>query len=142
MDDDIDEIVIPSLMKYKDIEFKAVNRSDAGKDLNKKTDKKKERETMPVVAKVKKALGERVKDVKVSVRLADSPSCIVVDENDPTFQMQSMMKTMGQGANIPEIKPILEINPDHDIVKKLKDLEDDETVADNFLITVESSTAC
>ena len=130
MDDDIDEIVIPSLMKYKDIEFKAVNRSDAGKDLNKKTDKKKERETMPVVAKVKKALGERVKDVKVSVRLADSPSCIVVDENDPTFQMQSMMKTMGQGANIPEIKPILEINPDHDIVKKLKDLEDDETVAD------------
>ena len=130
MDDDIDEIVVPGLMKYKDIEFKAVNRSDAGKDLNEEADKKKEKETKPVIAKVKKALGDRVKDVKVSVRLADSPSCIVVDENDPTFQMQSMMKAMGQGSEMPEIKPILEINPDHEIVQKLKGLEDDATIGD------------
>jgi molecular chaperone HtpG len=130
MDDDVDEIVVPGLMKYQDIDLKAVNRSDAGEDLNEKADKKKEKETKPVVEKVKKALGERVKEVKVSVRLADSPSCIVVDENDPTFQMQSMMKAMGQGAEMPDIVPILEINPDHEIVKKLKDLEDEDRIAD------------
>lgn len=130
MDDDIDEIVVPNLMKYKDIEFKAVNRSDAGKDLNEKADKQKEKETKPVIAMVKKALGERVKDVKVSVRLADSPSCIVMDDSDPTFQMQSMMRAMGRGNDVPETKPILEINPDHDIVKKLKDLDDDKAIDD------------
>jgi molecular chaperone HtpG len=53
-----------------------------------------------------------------------------VDENDPTFQMQSMMKAMGQGAEMPDIVPILEINPDHEIVKKLKDLEDEDRIAD------------
>lgn len=130
MDDDIDEIVVPGLMKYKETDLKAVNRSDAGEDLNEKADKKKEKDTQPVVEKVKKALGERVKEVKVSVRLADSPSCIVVDESDPTFQMQSMMKAMGQGAELPEIKPILEINPDHEIVQKLKDLDDEDRVSD------------
>jgi molecular chaperone HtpG len=130
MDDDIDEIVVPGLMKYQDIDLKAVNRSDAGDDLNEKADKKKEKETKPAVEKVKKALGDRVKDVKVSVRLADSPSCIVVDENDPTFQMQSMMKAMGQGGDMPDIVPILEINPDHEIVKKLKDIEDEDRIAD------------
>ena len=130
MDDDIDEVVVPSLMKYKDVEFKAINRSDAGKDLNEKADKKKAKETEPVIAKVKKSLGDRVKDVKVSVRLADSPSCIVVDESDPSFQMQSMMKAMGKGADMPEIKPILEINPDHNIVQKLKSLDDEKTIDD------------
>ncbi len=130
MDDDIDEIVVPGLMKYKEIDLKAVNRSDAGEDLNEKADKKKEKETKPVVEKVKKALGDRVKDVKVSVRLADSPSCIVVDENDPTFQMQSMMKAMGQGGEVPDITPILEINPDHEIVTKLKNIEDEDRIAD------------
>lgn len=130
MDDDIDEIVVPGLMQYKETDLKAVNRADAGEDLNEKADKKKEKETKPVVEKVKKALGERVKEVKVSVRLADSPSCIVVDENDPTYQMQSMLKAMGQGGEVPDIVPILEINPDHEIVQKLKDLEDEERIAD------------
>ena len=69
---------------------------------------------------IKKILGERVKDVKVSNRLSDSPSCIVVDENDPTAQMQEMMRSMGQGE-LPDVKPILEINPNHKIIKKLKD---------------------
>ena len=69
---------------------------------------------------MKKLLGDKVKDVKVSSRLNDSPSCIVADENDPTAQMQEMMRSMGQ-MDMPEIKPILEINPNHDIVSKLKE---------------------
>ena len=57
--------------------------------------------------------------MKLSSRLSGSPSCIVSDENDPTAQMQELMRSMGQ-MEVPDIKPILEINPDHDIVKKLK----------------------
>lgn len=134
MDDDIDEIVIPTLGTYKDTEIKPINRSDAGEDLKEKTSKKKEKEVGPVVEKIKKALGDRVKDVRVSVRLADSPSCIVVDEHDPTMKMQQLLKAMGQ-KEMPDIKPILEINADHYIVERLKETDDEETVADiSFLL--------
>jgi molecular chaperone HtpG len=59
-----------------------------------------------------------VKDVRASVRLADSPSCIVSDEDEPSMQMQQMLRAMGQ-KDMPALKPTLEINPDHEIVKKL-----------------------
>jgi molecular chaperone HtpG len=67
---------------------------------------------------MKAALGESVKDVRVSTRLADSPSCIVSDEDEPSARMRQMMRTMGQ-KEMPEVKPTLEINPDHEIIKKL-----------------------
>ena len=59
-----------------------------------------------------------MKDVRASVRLADSPSCIVSDEAEPSLQMQQMLRAMGQ-KDIPAPLPTLEINPDHEIVKKL-----------------------
>lgn len=139
MADEIDEIVVPSLFKYKDLELKAVNRSDAGEDLNQKKDKKKEKEVQPVVDKIKKALGDQVKDVRVSVRLADSPSCIVMDESDPSYQMQAMMKAMGRGMDMGEVKPILEINPDHLVVKNLKDLEDEDRIQDLSFLLLEQA---
>ena len=121
LDDEIDEIVISSVPKYDDKELKSVNRSGAADDFSKDKDKDKDKEEAlkPVLKKIKKILGERVKDVKVSNRLSDSPSCVVVDENDPTAQMQELMRSMGQ-ADIPNVKPILEINPNHKIIKKLK----------------------
>ena len=121
LDDEIDEIVISSVQKYDDKELKSVNRSGAADDFSKDKDKDKDKEEAlkPVLKKIKKILGERVKDVKVSNRLSDSPSCVVVDENDPTAQMQELMRSMGQ-ADIPNVKPILEINPNHKIIKKLK----------------------
>ncbi len=130
MDDKIDEVVIPSLHKYKDADLKAVNRSDAGEDLKDTQDKEKEKNVLPVVEKIKKALGDRVKDVKVSIRLSDSPSCIVTDESDPTYQMHAMMKQMGRGDDLPEVKPILEINPDHPIITGLKNVDDEEKISD------------
>ncbi|MBQ5877264.1 MAG: molecular chaperone HtpG, partial [Treponema sp.] len=87
MADDIDDIVIPSYGKYKDFELKAVNRAGSDEELgvNKEEAEKKEKEFKPVVEKIQKALGDQVKEVKLSKRLAeDSPSCIVVDENDPS----------------------------------------------------------
>ena len=122
LDDEIDEIIITGVPKYDDKELKSVNRSGASDDFSEDTDKEKEEEKSlkPVLKKMKKLLGDKVKDVKVSSRLNDSPSCIVADVNDPTAQMQEMMRSMGQ-MDMPEIKPILEINPNHDIVSKLKD---------------------
>ena len=90
--------------------------------------KKKEEAFKPVQEKIKKALGERVKDVVLSKRLSDSPCCIVVDENDPSLQMERMMRAMGQGTgNI--VKPILEINADHALVKKLEGDVDEDYVS-------------
>ena len=131
MADDIDDIVIPSYGKYKDFELKAVNSagSDEERGVNKEEAEKKEKEFKPVVEKIQKALGDQVKEVKLSKRLAeDSPSCIVVDENDPSFQMERMMRAMGQ-AGI-EVKPILEVNADHPIVAKLKDSDDENLIKD------------
>ena len=120
LDDEIDEIIITGVPKYDDKELKSVNRSGAADDFSDDSDKDTQKSLKPVLKKIKKLLGEKVKDVKVSNRLNDSPSCIVADENDPTAQMQEMMRSMGQ-PDMPQIMPILEINPSHEIVLKLKE---------------------
>ena len=84
------------------------NRDDAG-----------EAEAKGNAGKIKEILGERVKDVKISSRLSGSLSCLVFDENDPDFATQQLLKQMGN-RNLPPVKPILEINADHEIVKKLQ----------------------
>ncbi|NLC23615.1 MAG: molecular chaperone HtpG, partial [Oxalobacter sp.] len=71
-----------------------------------------------VVEKMKKVLENEAKDVRVTHRLTDSPSCLVVDEQDLSNNLQRMLKAAGQGA--PDTKPILEINPDHPLVQSLK----------------------
>ena len=125
--DEIDDIVIPAYGKYGDFELKAVNRAGSDEELgvDKEEAKKKEEAFKPVQEKIKKALEGRVKDVVLSKRLSDSPSCIVIDENDPSLQMERMMKAMGQGTG-DFVKPILEVNADHAVVKKLEgDVSDD-----------------
>jgi molecular chaperone HtpG len=142
MDDEIDDIVIPSLQTYRketpgadgktesqSWEIKAVNRSGADEELGEKKNQDAEKEAKPVVEKLKKALGDRVKDVKLSRRLHDSPSCIVADENDPSMQMAQMLRAMGQ-TTMPDIKPILEVNGEHPIITGLKDVTDEERIAD------------
>jgi molecular chaperone HtpG len=129
MDDEIDELVIPTIGKYKETELKAVNRTNAAEDLKTAEDKKSEKEIEPLIKKIKKVLDKDVKDVKASSRLSDSPSCVVADENDPTVQMQQIMKALGQ-KNAPEFKPILEINPTHEIVTKMSELTDDGLFTD------------
>jgi len=133
MDDEIDEIVAPSIANYKDVELKAVNKSGSADDLKTEEDKEKEKDLEPVLKRIKDVLGDKVKEVKASSRLSDSPSCIVADENDPTMQMQQMLKAMGQ-ADMPDIVPILEINPDHAIVKKLNNASDSVFEDASFLL--------
>ncbi|MBQ9630243.1 MAG: molecular chaperone HtpG [Treponema sp.] len=128
---EIADIVIPGYGKYKDFELKAVNRAGSDDELgvDKAEAEKKEKEFKGLVEKIKEALGERVKEVKLSRRLSESPACIVVDENDPSFQMERMMRAMGQ-SGMAEVKPILEINADHPIVQKLKNSDDKSFISD------------
>ena len=129
MDDPFDEIIIPSLQKYKEKPFKSVHHSDAADDLKTEDSKSDKKDLKPLVKKIKKVLGEQVKDVLISSRLNESPSCIVADQNDPTAKMQEMFKAMGQ-STMPDVKPILEINPEHKIVKKMKSLGKTKTFED------------
>jgi molecular chaperone HtpG len=129
MDDEIDEIVASAIGKFMDVELKAVNRSATADDLATEADKGKAKVIEPLLQKVKKALGDQVKDVRASSRLADSPSCIVVDEHDPSMQMQQILKAMGS-SELPDVKPILELNPTHPIVAKLAVVEDQAIIED------------
>ena len=138
LDDEIDEIIITGVPKYDDKELKSVNRSGAADDFSDDSDKDTQKSLKPVLKKIKKLLGEKVKDVKVSNRLNDSPSCIVADENDPTAQMQELMRSMGQ-TDIPQIKPILEINPSHKIVLKLKEKTKQKSFDDVALLLYEQA---
>ena len=138
LDDEIDEIIITGVPKYDDKELKSVNRSGAADDFSDDSDRDTQKSLKPVLKKIKKLLGEKVKDVKVSNRLNDSPSCIVADENDPTAQMQELMRSMGQ-TDIPQIKPILEINPSHEIVLKLKEKTKQKSFDDVALLLYEQA---
>jgi len=138
LSDEIDEIVITTIPKYKDFELKSVNRSDAADDLKSDDDKEREKKLEPLVKKIKAKLGDNVKDVIASTRLSDSPSCIVADENDPTVQMQHLLKAMGQDS-LPDFKPVLEINPDHEIIKKLENTDDDDLIEDISFLLLEQA---
>ena len=142
MPDEIDDIVIPSVGKYKDWELKAANRAGSDEELStdeeKKEAKQKEKDFKPIVEKIKTALGDAVKEVRLSKRLADSPSCIVVDENDPSLQMERMMRAMGQQLR-GEVKPILEINAEHPILQRLKDTDDEALIADTAFVLLDQA---
>jgi len=118
LDDDFDEIIFGGVDKYGELDFKAVSKASAGEDLKADAEPADAEALQPLLDKIKATLGDRVKDVRVSARLAESPSCIVSDEAEPSLQIQQMMRAMGQ-KDIPTPKPTLEINPDHEIVKKL-----------------------
>lgn len=138
MDNEIDELVASMMTKYKTYDLKSVNRSDSADDIKTEEEKNKEKESEAIIKKIKKALGDRVKDVKASIRLSDSPSCIVADSADPTLQMQYFLKSMGQDA-MQEFKPILEINPTHEIIKKLEETEDKTTIKDISFLLLEQA---
>jgi molecular chaperone HtpG len=129
LDDDIDEIVFSNVDKYGETDLKAVNKGAASDDLKSEAEPEKAESLKPLIEKLKATLGDAVKDVRISTRLADSPSVIVSDEDEPSARMRQMMQAMGQ-KNLPELKPTLEINPDHEIIKKLLTKSDNGAIQD------------
>ena len=87
-------------------------------ETEKKEQEKVADELKPLVERIKAALGDKVKEVRVTHRLVDSPACLVVDENELSGNLERMLKAAGQ--KVPSSKPILEINPAHAVIEKLK----------------------
>ena len=129
-DKEIDEIITPMYGTYKEWEFKDITSCEAPKVEQSEEEKKEVEEKFDsITKKIKDILGEAVTDVRVTNRLSESPSCVVKDAGDAQMQqMAQMMKAMGQ--EMPDTAPILEINPEHDIVTKLNGCPDDAMISD------------
>ena len=138
MDDkEIDTIVTPSINQYKEWTLKDITTIDAP---DSKTDEEKEeisKEFKSLTDKIKEVLGEDVKDVKTTTRLTSSPSCVVKDASDPMAGMAAMFAQMGQ--EVPETPLILEINPEHEMIKKMDKLENDNMFNDLSWILLDSA---
>ncbi len=128
----VDEWAMNFLTQFDGIQLQniakgAVDLGDLQDEAEKEEAKKAEENLKPVVDKLKNALGERAKDVQVSTRLVDSPACLVVGEGELTPQMVQMLKQMGQ--EVPDIKPTLEVNPNHPLIQKLESSEQFDDLA-------------
>ena len=136
-DYDEDRVVTPMIGEYKEWELKDITSIEAP---DSKTEEEKEeiaKEFKSLTDKIKEALGEEIKEVKISTRLTSSPSCVVKDASDPMASMAGMFASMGQKA--PEIPYILEINPDHEMIKKLDTLDDTTLFEDIAWVLLDSA---
>ncbi|MDN5079430.1 molecular chaperone HtpG [Aliarcobacter butzleri] len=129
-DKEIDEIITPAIGAFKEWEFKDITAIEPPKVEQSEEEKKEvEEKFQDILSKIKDKLGDAVKDVKVTSRLSESPSCVVKDATDAQMAaMAHMFRAMGQA--MPESAPILEINPEHEIVKKLNGCTDESTIED------------
>ena len=120
LDEEIDTIVIPNIGQYKEIPLSPANSANIDKEGvdTKELDEK----FAEILVKMREELKDEVKDIKISTRLKKSPACLVYDKEDPDFAMQQMLKQMGQES--PAVKPILEINAEHEIFAKLEKSKD------------------
>lgn len=133
LSDRVDEWLTSHLTEFDGKALVSVARGDLDLgDLDDKEEKKKqkevEKESADLVKRVKDVLGEKIKDVRVTHRLTTSPACLVADEHDMTGNMERIMKSIGQ--DVPDMKPILELNPEHALVTRLNDEKDDECFTD------------
>lgn len=138
MDDkEVDEIVTPMIGQYKEWTLKDITSIEAP---DSKTEEEKEeisKEFKALTDKIKEVLGDEVKEVKTSTRLTTSPSCVLKDSSDPMASMAHMFVQMGQP--MPEIPLILEINPEHEMIKKLDKLSDETLFADMAWVLLDTA---
>ncbi|OOS07889.1 molecular chaperone HtpG [Moraxella cuniculi DSM 21768] len=111
----------------KNIAKGAVDLGELTDESEKQQTKQAEENLKPIVDKLKTALDGRAKDVRVSSRLVDSAACLVVGEGELSPQMAQMLKAMGQ--SVPDVKPVLEINPNHPLINKLEQDGEFDTLA-------------
>ncbi|WP_162473660.1 molecular chaperone HtpG [Serratia microhaemolytica] len=131
LSDRIDEWMMSYLTKFDEKTFQSVSKAD--EDLEKLADeseeqKEAEKQLEPFIERVKTLLGERVKDVRLTHRLTDTPAIITTDANEMSTQMAKLFAAAGQEA--PEVKYIFELNPDHTLVKRAAELQDEAQFAE------------
>lgn len=118
MSDPVDEWLANSLPEFNEKPLKSVTKGDLELSEDEKKEQEEQKEALSsITEKLKEALKDSVKDVRLTNRLTESPACLVADENDPGANLERIMKAMGQDA--PSSMPILEINPDHTLIKQL-----------------------
>jgi len=131
LNEEVDTIIFPMVTEYKDYKFVPVADAKFEESEEEKKAEEEVAKTYEGLAKeFKDALGESVKSVETTFDLIDSPVAIKVDKEDPSYMMAQMMKQMGQGGDTPEPAPILQINPNHELLIKLKDSADQNLVND------------
>ncbi len=133
LSDPVDYILEPELSEFNGIQFQSVSRGavDLGKmedEQEKEEQQKAAGEFKELVEHVKTVLGEKVKDVRTTTRLTSSPACLVVDEYGIDPGLERLLKAAGQ--NVPASKPIMEINPHHPIILKMKSESDEQRFSD------------
>lgn len=126
--DRIDEWAISHLTEFKDKKVVSITQGDLDLgELEDETEKQQreqaEKEAQPLVERFQEALGDKVKEVKVTHRLTDSPACVVTSEGEMSAQMARLMEAAGQ--KVPEVKPVLELNTEHPLVKRASEQEGD-----------------
>ncbi len=122
LSDPVDEWLVSSLTEYKDKPLKSIAKGaldldDFSTEADKKANEDKAKDLESLTEKMRELLGEKVSSVRVSHRLTDSPACLVADESDLGGNLERILQSMGQAA--PEAKPIMEVNPDHPLIKQL-----------------------
>ncbi|MDC9727637.1 MAG: molecular chaperone HtpG, partial [Candidatus Thioglobus sp.] len=129
LSDRVDEWMVNNFTEFEGKNLKSIAKGDL-EDLDSKEEKKEKEKTAKgfkkTLAEMQKILENQVKEVKISNRLSESPSCLVADENEMGGNMERIMASLGQ--DVPESKPILEINPSHPLVEKLKNKVDEDVV--------------
>ena len=121
--DRVDEWMLSFLTEYNEKNLASVAQGDLdllklADEEEKKQNEENQTDFRETIEKMKTVLDKKVKDVRVTVRLTDSPSCLIADEKDLSGNLQRMLKAAGQ--KVPNMKPILEINPNHPIIQSLK----------------------
>ncbi|HQV48016.1 MAG: molecular chaperone HtpG [Dokdonella sp.] len=138
MSDRIDEWMAGYLTEYSGKKLRHVGKGEIELDAAaSEAQKASEEAAAPVVARIKQLLGERVRDVKVSRRLTDSPSCLVLDEYDMALHLRRVIKQSGH--EMPEANPTLEINPKHALVKRLEAEGNEAKASDLAMLLLEQA---
>jgi molecular chaperone HtpG len=130
LSDRVDEWLVSHLTEFEGKKLQSVARGllDVEEEEDKKSLEEAEKTFSSVIEHISKVLGDNIKEVRLSKRLTDSPSCLVLEEHDMSPQMQQIMEAAGQ--YVPKAAPILELNPEHSLVKKLDGIADDEVFED------------
>ncbi len=141
--DRVDEWLMGHMMDFDGKQFQDVGKGqldlgDLEDEADKKEKEKLESENVDLIERVKKVLTDKVEEVRVTNRLTESPACLVVGEGDMGAQMRRIMEQAGQA--MPESKPILELNPEHSLVKKLDQESNEERFNDLVEILFDQST--
>jgi len=132
MADRVDEWLVEHLRDFDGKKLQSIAKGDLDlgeieDEEDKKAQEKAAGDFKDIIEKITGCLSDKAKEVRITHRLTDSPSCLVLEQNDMGLQMQQIMKAAGQA--VPISKPILELNPEHPLVAQLKDLSDEDALA-------------